>query len=453
MSMTMGVNDSTASGMGSHTVGSVIDELNISRTHINILIAASLGTAFDSFNTNVVSFAMPSIMKEWTVSPVLNGILNSAGIWGMFVGALVWGPLTDRFGRKLGFAGTIFGFAALSGFTALAHNVLQFGILRFITGMCLGGMIPVCTTYVSECVATKYRGRFLASMIILWPAGQLAAAGVSLVLVPHYGWRSLFIVGILPAFLTFWMLFQLTESPRWLAAKGRMDDSKKVLKMLGAPEESLRGLSGEDLSSKVPLSVLLQPKYLTRLVLTCGYYFFAYFGYYGFVLWLPTILATVYHLTLVRTFSYTFLAAIAAIMGRVAGFYSIEKFGRKQLFYVGFGLGGVAALIFGAIKNPSFLVWGACALAFIYEQGVTGTVVWTAELYPSKVRATAVAVSTSAGRVSSALSPVVFGWFLQHHMYYNIYITIAVMFWITVGLVYFLGIETKGKTLQELGAA
>jgi putative MFS transporter len=454
MSTTIGVRSSAInSGTGTHTVSSVIDQLSIGRGHINILIAAALGTAFDSFNTNVVSFAMPSIMKEWTVDPIMNGLLNSAGIWGMFVGALVWGPLTDRFGRKLGFAGTIFGFAALSGFTALAHNVVQFGILRFITGMCLGGMIPVCTTYVSECVATRYRGRFLASMIILWPGGQLAAAGVALVLVPHYGWRSLFIVGILPAFLTFWMLYKLTESPRWLAAKGRMEESKQVLRVLGADEESLAGLAGEDLTSKVPISVLLKGQYLRRLILTCGYYFFAYFGYYGFVLWLPTILATVYHLSLVKTFSYTFYAALAAIGGRVAGFYGIEKFGRKPLFYIGFGLGGVAALIFGGIKNPAMLLWGACALAFIYEQGVTGTVVWTAELYPSKVRATAVALSTSAGRVSSALSPVVFGWFLKNHMYYNIYITIAVMFWITVALVFFLGEETKGKTLQEMGAA
>jgi putative MFS transporter len=137
----------------------------------------------------------------------------------------------------------------------------------------------------------------------------------------------------------------------------------------------------------------------------------------------------------------------------MTAFYTIEKFGRKQLFYVGFGLGGGAALIFGQINDPSYLVVGACCLSYLYEQGVAGTVVWTAELYPSRVRATATCWSTGLGRVSSAIAPLVFGYFMLKDMYYGIYVTMAISFWIAVALVFFLGIETKGKTLEEIGAA
>jgi putative MFS transporter len=436
-----------------NTVSNVIERLSLSSKHYFIVVIAALGFMFDSFDTYIVSYAMPSIIREWQITPVVNGMLTSAGIWGMFLGAVIWGPITDRFGRKVGFIGTVMGFSLLTGLIALTENVYQFGILRFVTGMCLGGMIPVNTALVSEYVAAQYRGRFVSILTVLWPFGLLVAALVGLSLVTTYGWRVLFYVGVLPAFITIFVAWKVPESPRWLISQGRVEEAKQVLKILGAKEEDVVNLENEKAAEQVPIWALLRAPYLKRFILTAGYYFFAYFGYYGFVLWLPTILSTVYGLSLAKTFSFTFFVAIAAILGRMTAFYTIEKFGRKQLFYVGFGLGGAAALVFGLIKDPSYLMIGACILSFLYEQGVAGTVVWTAELYPSKVRATATCWSTGAGRLSSAASPIVFGYFMANQMYYGIYITMALFFWIAVALVYFLGIETKGKSLEDIGAA
>ena len=435
------------------TVNNIIEKLNLSTTHYIIVLTAALGFMFDSFDTYIVSYAMPSIIKEWKITPVMNGMLTSAGIWGMFLGALVWGPVSDRYGRKVGFIGTVVGFSLLTGLAAFARDVMEFGIIRFVTGMCLGGMIPINTALVSEYVSAKHRGRFVAVLTVLWPFGLLAAALASLTLVTEYGWRVLFYIGVLPAFLGVIVAFRVPESPRWLAIKGRTEEAAAVLKQLGATDIDVKGLQSEKITKQVPVTVLFQKTYLRRFILTAGYYFFGYFGYYGFVLWFPTILATVYQLSLVKTFTYTFFVALTAILGRVTAFYTIERFGRKQLFYVGFGLGGVAALLFGLIKDPAYLVWGACILSFLYEQAVAGTVVWTAELYPSEVRATATCWSTGAGRVSSALAPIVFGYFMQNQMYYGIYVTMALFFWVACALVYFIGIETKGKSLQEIGAA
>ena len=201
------------------TVSSVIEQLRLSRAHLNILIIAALGVAFDSFDTYIVSYAMPSITAEWKLDPVTTGILASAGIWGMFLGAIIWGPLADRFGRKAGFGGTILGFAALSGFTAVASNIYQFGVLRFVTGMCLGGMIPISTALVSEYVGTRARGRCVAFITTVWPLGLLAAAVCSLTLVPLHGWRILFLIGVAPAFLVLWIRGNMPESPRWLSSR------------------------------------------------------------------------------------------------------------------------------------------------------------------------------------------------------------------------------------------
>ncbi len=431
----------------------VIEVLPLTRVHGTILAAAALGFAFDSFDTYIVSYAMPSIVTDWDIDPVTNGLLTSAGMWGMLLGALVWGPFSDRFGRRLAFSATVLGFAALTGFTALAGGVLQFGMLRVVTGMCLGGMIPVDTALVSEFIGARHRGRFVAFLTVLWPFGLLAAAVCSLWLVPTYGWRVLFVVGVTPAFLSVWVRWKVPESPRWLATKGRLAEATTVLSLLGASDDQVRDVQPDEVVETLRLRTLLQPPYLKRFILTAGYYFFSYFGYYGFVLWLPSILATIFNLSLVTTFTYTLYVALAAIAGRVFAFWTIDRFGRKQLFYVGFGIGGIAALLFGTIQDPTLLVACACLMSFLYEQGVAGTVVWTAELYPSHVRATAVSWSTGFGRISSALSPIVFGWFVSHQMYYGVYITMAVSFWIAVGLVYFLGVETKGKSLHALQAA
>jgi putative MFS transporter len=407
----------------------------------------------DSFDSYIPSYAMPSIAKEWQLTPVMIGTLASAGMWGMLLGAVVWGPITDKLGRRPGFIGTVLGFSLFSGLTIFATGMGQFFLYRFIAGMCLGGMVPIDTALVSEYVAAKYRGRFIAILTLMWPFGLLLAAMASLTLVPTHGWRILFILGVLPAGLCVAIRYAVPESPRWLASRGRTGEAAAILKRLGASESELHNLRAEEAVTKVPLRILLREPYLKRFLLTMGYYFFAYFGYWGFVLWLPSILAVHFKLTLVRTFTYTLLAALSAILARIVAFYTIEKFGRKQLFYVGYGLAGVGALIFGRIENPAYLVWGACILAFFYEQGVTGTVVWTAELFPSKVRATAVSWSSGAGRISSALAPMAFGFFMFHNMYYGAYVMIAAFFWVAVLLVFILGIETKGRSLEEIGAA
>lgn len=438
----------------SQSVDSIIEKLPLTKAHYFVVIAAALGFMFDSLDTYIVSYAMPSIIQEWHIDPITNGTLNSLGIWGMFIGAIIWGPISDKFGRKFGFMATVLGFSILTGLTAFTTSAFQFGLLRFLTGLFLGGMIPIDTALTSEYISTKYRGRFTSILTVLWPVGMLIAAIVSLSFVSDYGWRVLFIVGVIPAFLSFFVRRKVPESPRWLAAQGRGKETVKVLKNLGASDEDVKVIPSKSLADKkVSFKVLLQPQYIKRFILTAGYYFFSYFGYYGFLLWLPTILATVYGLSLAKTFTYTLFVAIAAILGRLTAYWTIERFGRKQLFYVGFGLGGVAALLFGLIKDPSLLIWGACILSFLYEQGVAGTVVYTAELYPSSIRATATSWSTGAGRISAAVSPIVFGYFMSIEFYYGIYITMAVFFWIAVALVYFLGVETKGKSLNSIKAS
>ena len=436
------------------TVSSIIEKLPLTKTHYMLAMAAALGYMFDAFDTYIVGFAMPSIVKEWQLTPVFNGMLASAGMWGMFIGAMMWGPIIDKVGRKFGFAGTVLGFSLVSGLTALSTGTTQFIVYRFISGLFLGGMLPVVSALVAEYVAAKHRGRFVAVPPVFWPVGLFAAAIASFTLVPVYGWRALFVVGVVPAFLAFFVIKQLPESPRWLASKGRTKEAAAVLVRLGADPSEVEELVSEQLSqNKVPLSALLHAPYLKRFILTTSVLFFGFFGYYGFVLWLPSILAVVFKLSLVKTFTYTIMVGVFAILGKVTAFFTIDKFGRKQLFYFGYGLAGIASLIFGILRDPTALLIGACALSYLLEMAAAGCVVLPTELFPSQVRGTANSWTSASGKLASALSPLVFGFFMARHMYYGIFITMAAFFWIACIMVLTIGVETKGKALHDVGAS
>jgi putative MFS transporter len=223
---------------------------------------------------------------------------------------------------------------------------------------------------------------------------------------------------------------------------------------LGADPNEVGELQADDLTKKkVPLSVLLHAPYLKRFILTTSVLFFGFFGYYGFVLWLPSILAVVFKLSLVKTFTYTIMVGVFAILGKVTAFFTIDKFGRKQLFYFGYGLAGVASLVFGILRDPTQLLIGACALSYLLEMAAAGCVVLPTELFPSEVRGTANSWTSASGKLASALSPLVFGFFMARHMYYGIFITMAVFFWVACVMVLTLGVETRGRALSDVGAS
>jgi MFS family permease len=168
------------------TVNDIIEKLPVTRAHVVGTIICALGFMFDSFDTYIISYAMPLIIKEWGLDPVLAGAVNSAGIWGMVFGGVVCGPLTDRIGRRLGLIVTILGFSLVTGFAAFSTGATQLMAVRFVSGLCLGGMIPCASAFISELVNAKDRGRMTALLPTLWPMGMFIAAIVSRLYVPNF---------------------------------------------------------------------------------------------------------------------------------------------------------------------------------------------------------------------------------------------------------------------------
>ncbi len=435
----------------SKSIGSIVGDLKPNKFHYYVLAIVAFGFVFDSFDTYLMSYATPAVIKIMHISLNASGLINSASIWGMLVGAILWGLISDSYGRRIGFSSSVIVYSLFSVLTMFANTPVELGVYRVLTGLGIGGMLPIVESMIAEYAPSKLRGKFLGFITILWPFGLLSAAilALNLISIDISNWRYLFLIGGMPIILLIPIFTIVPESPRWLQRKGKITEANESLKKLG----SVTWISEDGEASKgVPLTELLRKRYRKRLLLATGYYFFSYYGYYGFLLWLPAILSNVFHLSLVHTFTYTLYVAISAILGRVTAFFTVEKFGRKQLFYVGFGIGGIMALIFGVLHTPVLLVSGAALLSFIYEQGVAGTVIYAPELFPTEVRASATSWATAAGRLAAAISPIVFGIFISTHFYYGVFLTMAIGFWIAVVLVWSLGPETKGRSLEELDA-
>lgn len=442
----------TVAGPASETIQSE----RLSHEQIVTVGVAAAGYLCCSFETYIASFAMPAIVGEWKLSPVFDGLLVSAGMWGMFVGAMVWGPISDRFGRKVGFVITVVGFSVLSGLTMLAADATTFLVFRGLSGLFLGGMLPIASIMVAEQAPDHRRGQLVAFPPIFWPVGLFVAAVTSFALVPRYGWRSLFVVGMLPIVLALYAATKLPESSRWLAARDKerliMKDSCERCEPAEetSPRESASVTSAR---GGVPLGLLLQPLYRKRLAATTSILFCGFFGYYGFLLWLPSILAMRFNLGLARAFSYTILVGVLAVFGKLTAFFTVDRFGRRQLLYVGYGMSSVISLLFGFLHDPRMLLAGACALSFFLEEAAAGCVVLPTELFPSEVRGTANSWSSAAGKLAAALSPLVFGFFMARQLYFGIFATMAAFFIIACVVLFALNVEGKGKALSEISAA
>jgi putative MFS transporter len=397
---------------------------------------------------------MPLLSKQWRLTAAAAGSLASSAMWGMFLGALVFGPIADRFGRKPTFAGTILGFSLLTALTCLAATAPQFLLLRFTTGLFLGGMLPVASVMVAEQFGAANRGRFVSIPPVFWPVGLFLAAAASYLLIPRYGWQGLFLAGIFPLVLSIFVLRKLPESPRWLVARGMPVRAAMELRRFGATEQQVASLEAEKAKTQqIRTATLFRPPYRRRLVLAVTVLFCGFFGYYGFLLWLPSILSIRFGIGVVRTFEYTALVGLSSILGKLMAVSTVDRWGRKQLFYFGYGLAGLASLAFGLLRTPVSLLIGACILSFFLEEAAAGCVVLPTELFPSEVRGTANSWISAAGKFAAAVSPIVFGLLLDRQMYYSIFVTITIFLWLACLMIFCLNIDTKGRALEEIGAS
>jgi putative MFS transporter len=433
-----------------------IERLPFSQWHLALVILAGIGVLFDAADFALFGAALPPIAHEFGLGPAQAGLLATIGLIGAFVGALFWGTISDYVGRRTSFNATVGIFTVFTGLTALSWNVLSLTIFRFISNFGLGGQIPVALTISAEFMPSRIRGRVSSSVLAAFPLGLAVAAGLSLLLIPRFGWRALFAVGVIPAILLLVVRRYMPESVRYLVSRGTVSEAERTVeiierKVLGHTNTGTANAGpAPEVAVKQGVTVfeLLSPDRRRTTILLWIVSFCFFWSSNGILFMLPTIL-TERGIPLSKAISFALVQGIFGVFGYVICGFLIDGFGRRPILFLYFFIGAAFHLWFA--MSSGLWMYVSIALVGWVNPGVYGpTGVYVGELYPTHLRATAIGWFFGIGRVGSFMAPTVVGLMLANGIGHYVLHTFALTYLLASFAIIAVGIETKGMVLEQI---
>ncbi|ACK93241.1 MULTISPECIES: MFS transporter [Bacillus] len=387
-----------------------------------LLGIAGLGWLFDAMDVGMLSFVMVALQKDWGLTSQEMGWIGSINSIGMAVGALIFGILSDRIGRKSVFIITLLLFSIGSGLTALTTTLAMFLVLRFLIGMGLGGELPVASTLVSESVEAHERGKIVVLLESFWAGGWLIAALISYFVIPKYGWEIAMVLSAVPALYALYLRWNLPDSPRF----------QKVEKRPSVIENIKSVWSGEYRKATIMLWIL---------------WFCVVFSYYGMFLWLPSVMV-LKGFSLIKSFQYVLIMTLAQLPGYFTAAWFIERLGRKFVLVTYLIGTACSAYLFGVADSLTVLIVAGMLLSF-FNLGAWGALyAYTPEQYPTVIRGTGAGMAAAFGRIGGILGPLLVGYLVASEASLSIIFTIFCgSILIGVFAVVILGQETKQREL------
>jgi len=363
---------------------------NVNQYGWKALIGSAVGYAMDGFDLLILGFMLSAISADLNLTPVQSGSLVTWTLIGAVVGGIVFGALSDRYGRVRVLTWTIVLFAVFTGLCAIAQGYWDLLIYRTIAGIGLGGEFGIGMALAIEAWPAKHRAKAASYVALGWQVGVLAAALLTPVLLPHIGWRGMFVVGIFPAFVAWYLRVRLHE-PEIFSQKQTELSTQKISKL-----ESFKLLVKDKATTKVSLGIVV----LTSV---------QNFGYYGIMIWMPNFLSKQLGFSLTKSGLWT----AVTVCGMMAGIWIFgrlaDKIGRKPSFLL-FQLGAVISIItYSQLTDPTAMLVAGAFLGMFVNGMMGGYGALMAEAYPTEARATAQNVLFNLGRAVGGFGPVVVG--------------------------------------------
>lgn len=449
-----------ATGVSAEQISARLERLPMSRWHVKTRVLVGVATFFDGFDQLMIAYALPVLIPYFRLDPSMVAWTIAIGGIGMLVGALAGGWLADRVGRVPVLVGSLVLYSLCSVAMAGTSVLWLFLLLRFIQGFGLGAEVPVAATYIGEITKAHRRGRFVLVYELIFPAGLVASAIVASWVVPTLGWRWLFALGLLPILLVPF-LRRVPESPRWLASRGRLEEADAAMRLIEADVEATRGTLpdaevgeiAQVVEGRVRVGELFSGVYRRRTLMLAVAWLTAYFVNYGIAAWLPTIYGQVFHLDVDTALRYSIATSVSGIVGCAIVAFTIDLVGRRIALSV--GLAGSATMLFilagtGAGDARTVLVWSALSAMFIFAVNMA-LYVYTAELYPTRMRALGASVGGAFGRLGIVIGPVVVGGLIDRGFsiaeVFSVLGAVAVVGCVSTAL---FAVETRERTLEEI---
>jgi AAHS family 4-hydroxybenzoate transporter-like MFS transporter len=388
-----------------------LNEQPFTKFQWRIFALCFLVVLLDGFDTGAVGFVAPSLIQEWGVTrPALAPVL-SAALFGLAAGALFAGPLADRLGRKIVLVASVALFGAASLGAGFADNLAQLTVWRFIAGIGLGAAMPNAVTLFSEYCPERSRSALTNAMFCGFPLGAALGGVLSAWLVPHLGWRSIFVLGgVAPLVLAIFVAARLPESVRYLIAKGGPID--RVRSTLGRIAPLPAGVESFDLHEAAPvaarggLSLVFSRSYFVGSLTLWVTYFMGLVIFYALINWMPILLRDAG----LQPPQAALVSALFPLggMGAVASGWFMDRFNANRIVALGYALTAVSIYAVGqAVGNVGLLVLAVFVAGIMMNTAQSSLGSLAAAFYPTQGRATGVAWMMGIGRFGG-----IFGSFL-----------------------------------------
>lgn len=357
------------------------------------VVASVAGLTLEGMDIMFISFAMSMIIAEFQIDMAAGGLISSITNLGMLAGGVIFGILADKFGRVRIFTYTILLFAVGTALTGLAQNIEQVYLFRFIAGLGAGGEYGIGMALVAEAWPKNKQGRASSYVSVGAQYGVILAALLSAMILPSWGWRGLFFVGLAPVIFAFFVRKKLDESPEWLASqkKKQLVQKQGKLKQLFATPRIAVTTFALAIMATVQIA-----------------------GYNGLMIWLPSMLQQSQGLSVSSSALWTISTAAGMIAGMLTFGQFMDRFGMKRSYGIFLAASAVAVFLYSFASGSTGLLIGGAIVGFFSNGMFAGYGALISKYYSVEIRSTATNTIFNFGRALGGLSPILVGYILQH---------------------------------------
>ncbi len=355
------------------------------------LLAASLGWMLDSMDILLYSMVLAYMMRDLGMNEGTAGLMASLTLGASSVGGVVFGVAADRWGRTRALMLSIFCYSLFTAACGLAQDTAQLALFRILLGLGMGGEWACGAALVAETWPSRHRGKALGIMQSSWAVGYGLAAALTAVILPRFGWRTVFFAGIVPALITFWIWHYVPEPDIWL--------------------ESRKTNAGTFLSR---LGELWQGEHRRRFIIATVANAGTMFAWWGLFTWIPAYLSLPHErggagLDIVKTSAWIILMQVGMWFGYVTFGYISDRIGRKSSYVTYIFVAAALVPVYGSTRDPAWLLAIGPLVGFFGTGYFSGFGAITAEMFPTSFRASAQGLSYNLGRGVSAAAPYFVG--------------------------------------------
>ncbi|HKV28465.1 MAG TPA: MFS transporter, partial [Candidatus Acidoferrales bacterium] len=395
----------------------------------NSLAAGGLGWMLDAFDVMLYSMVLAYLMKDLGMSKATGGLLGSLTLIASAVGGAVFGFVADRIGRTRSLSTSILIYSVATAACGFASTVTMLAIFRVILGLGMGGEWTAGAALVAETWPAEHRGKALGLMQSTWAIGGMLAALAAWAILPHWGWRGVFFVGVAPGLVALWVQRRVPEPEIW---KERERAAGK------APG--------------VPLRILWRKDIRWNGLLATAMNTFSMLGYWGLFTWIPAYFSLPVSqggrgLSIAKTYGWLVIIGVGQWLGYVMFGFAADRIGRRKTYFGYLLVAAILTPVYGVVGSPLWLLALGPLVAFFGTGFFSGFSAITSELFPTEIRATAMGLTYNIGRGISAAAPFAVGALAVHFGLGHSFFILGVAFFIAALLTLALP-ETKGKQLD-----